>query len=112
MLQSFLAMFFFFQAEDGIRDYKVTGVQTCALPISPLLLGRAGHIQHGVDALADEPLLARGLEGPRNLSAHLEETLPLTRHALVHPLPALLGQRHQVHALRLAAAGDVAPDLV
>src|SRR5256885_9403526 len=26
---------FFFQAEDGIRDYKVTGVQTCALPISP-----------------------------------------------------------------------------
>src|SRR5256885_4619420 len=28
---------FFFQAEDGIRDYKVTGVQTCALPIS------AGH---------------------------------------------------------------------
>src|SRR5256885_3983192 len=29
---------FFFQAEDGIRDYKVTGVQTCALPI---LLGEA-----------------------------------------------------------------------
>ena len=28
--------FFFFQAEDGIRDYKVTGVQTCALPISCL----------------------------------------------------------------------------
>src|SRR5256885_7980339 len=30
-----LLYFFFFQAEDGIRDYKVTGVQTCALPISP-----------------------------------------------------------------------------
>src|SRR6266850_8336068 len=33
--------FFFFQAEDGIRDYKVTGVQTCALPIlegAPLML--------------------------------------------------------------------------
>src|SRR5256885_3891473 len=29
-----LVCFFFFQAEDGIRDYKVTGVQTCALPIS------------------------------------------------------------------------------
>src|SRR2546426_6655798 len=28
-----LVFFFFFQAEDGIRDYKVTGVQTCALPI-------------------------------------------------------------------------------
>src|SRR6266446_5471622 len=29
-----MILFFFFQAEDGIRDYKVTGVQTCALPIS------------------------------------------------------------------------------
>src|SRR2546426_12786944 len=28
-----VGFFFFFQAEDGIRDYKVTGVQTCALPI-------------------------------------------------------------------------------
>src|SRR5256885_4445969 len=28
-----MCFFFFFQAEDGIRDYKVTGVQTCALPI-------------------------------------------------------------------------------
>src|SRR5690606_39779834 len=27
--------FFFFQAEDGIRDFHVTGVQTCALPILP-----------------------------------------------------------------------------
>src|SRR5690606_40277531 len=27
--------YFFFQAEDGIRDFHVTGVQTCALPISP-----------------------------------------------------------------------------
>src|SRR5205807_1339346 len=31
-----LVFCFFFQAEDGIRDYKVTGVQTCALPISDL----------------------------------------------------------------------------
>src|SRR2546430_10864855 len=29
-----ILMFFFFQAEDGIRDLTVTGVQTCALPIS------------------------------------------------------------------------------
>src|SRR5207302_5228677 len=30
-----LSVFFFFQAEDGIRDFHVTGVQTCALPIWP-----------------------------------------------------------------------------
>src|ERR1019366_4958354 len=29
----FICFFFFFQAEDGIRDWSVTGVQTCALPI-------------------------------------------------------------------------------
>src|SRR5690606_40531412 len=31
---------FFFQAEDGIRDFHVTGVQTCALPIYPAPGGR------------------------------------------------------------------------
>src|SRR5258706_15268130 len=30
----YVNVFFFFQAEDGIRDWSVTGVQTCALPIS------------------------------------------------------------------------------
>src|SRR5256885_5327247 len=37
------AFLFFFQAEDGIRDYKVTGVQTCALPIS-CTEGRRDHL--------------------------------------------------------------------
>src|SRR3989454_8737865 len=38
--------FFFFKAEDGIRDYKVTGVQTCALPIfiSEGILARSSDI--------------------------------------------------------------------
>src|SRR5688572_30853519 len=35
----FFFFFFFFQAEDGIRDLTVTGVQTCALPISLLQTG-------------------------------------------------------------------------
>src|SRR5699024_3755927 len=34
VFQSFMFYLFFFQAEDGIRDRNVTGVQTCALPIS------------------------------------------------------------------------------
>src|SRR5258707_3372160 len=33
---------FFFQAEDGIRDIGVTGVQTCALPISPTMMALEG----------------------------------------------------------------------
>src|SRR6266851_6271389 len=41
MIRCSLFFFFFFQAEDGIRDRDVTGVQTCALPISLLV---ANHV--------------------------------------------------------------------
>src|SRR3712207_2577641 len=57
---SILFRFFFFQAEDGIRDIGVTGVQTCALPISTGETGRVGspkrrEIGHG--ALAERALV-------------------------------------------------------
>src|SRR2546430_4045501 len=45
--------FFFFQAEDGIRDLTVTGVQTCALPISCILRELAGKNPQ-IDNLANE----------------------------------------------------------
>src|SRR5256885_2404493 len=52
-------LLFFFQAEDGIRDYKVTGVQTCALPISGVAWFAAmlsvGSTAIGSEA-ADKPL--------------------------------------------------------
>src|SRR5699024_12166464 len=49
-------IFFFFQAEDGIRDRNVTGVQTCAVPI----LG-AGAAEGAIDAANIlKPVLARG----------------------------------------------------
>src|SRR5215211_8112211 len=45
----FWLFFFFFQAEDGIRDHCVTGVQTCALPILQLVvLGSATPGQEGI----------------------------------------------------------------
>src|SRR2546426_7422298 len=44
------SLFFFFQAEDGIRDYKVTGVQTCALPISKCRTRRFGSPRRGRNA--------------------------------------------------------------
>src|SRR5690606_40581172 len=37
---------FFFQAEDGIRDFHVTGVQTCALPISMAILLQEANLLH------------------------------------------------------------------
>src|SRR6266496_5222645 len=45
-----MALFFFFQAEDGIRDLYVTGVQTCALPISAHPRQRLKAVKELVDA--------------------------------------------------------------
>src|SRR5690606_41062492 len=45
-----LFIIFFFQAEDGIRDFHVTGVQTCALPISKLV-DQIKVFSNGQDAL-------------------------------------------------------------
>src|SRR6266498_1641765 len=49
---------FFFQAEDGIRDADVTGVQTCALPIYP---GRRGSspVDCGVDGSTEGGVVVR-----------------------------------------------------
>src|SRR5437764_6177603 len=71
----FFFFFFFFQAEDGIRDTSVTGVQTCALPISQA--GRSelsnSSISHLHDARAGEgPCIA---DGCRHLH-HLFPRLP------------------------------------
>src|SRR5690606_40676380 len=43
--------FFFFQAEDGIRDFHVTGVQTCALPI---LAGHAPYLSLDVEFFLEQ----------------------------------------------------------
>src|SRR5688500_19095691 len=56
-----LSWFFFFQADDGIRDYKVTGVQTCALPISGGVEPHT-HLAHFVSMHPDENLHTLGPE--------------------------------------------------
>src|SRR3989454_8197736 len=52
---------FFFQAEDGIRDYKVTGVQTCALPIYCEVLSLSSSACTPVPPLDRSPAIAKGL---------------------------------------------------
>src|SRR5215217_927677 len=57
------ACFFFFQAEDGIRDIGVTGVQTCALPIlargADLLVAEAYFLEREVPYHLDHAALVR-----------------------------------------------------
>src|SRR6266540_5907752 len=54
------ALNFFFQAEDGIRDLYMTGVQTCALPIS-----RGGRGEHQVGSLVPAVGTLRDHSSPR-----------------------------------------------
>src|SRR5258708_11423740 len=66
---------FFFQAEDGIRDDLVTGVQTCALPIFPTPTFGAGLIE----AISDSAILANMAS-----DATMKSSLGITGHANAH----------------------------
>src|SRR2546422_2665714 len=71
-----LIVVFFFQAEDGIRDVAVTGVQTCALPIS----SRGGQRDQGAwgrapDAATDRRAAWRGSDS-RTAPGHRAEAPP------------------------------------
>src|SRR5690606_40505595 len=75
---------FFFQAEDGIRDFHVTGVQTCALPISPRVSRRAA--RRGLaDARRESPADPRVQAPPRGSArsggARVAEALATKRSA-------------------------------
>src|SRR5437762_6225005 len=59
--------FFFFQAEDGIRDTSVTGVQTCALPISLSSAVRDAVLQRN----AEQPLERLGEQVDREIANRL-----------------------------------------
>src|SRR3989454_11228184 len=75
----FFLVCFFFQAEDGIRDYKVTGVQTCALPIS----------SHSLASLKDD-LVAKVacavLDQGSNRGAHVFALKQWRPHFVNHPV--------------------------
>src|SRR5256886_4204590 len=76
----YLFFFFFFQAEDGIRDLTVTGVQTCALPISrPARRRGPGAPGHGG---VQSPC---GLHESRGLRARAARDAPGEWAALVAP---------------------------
>src|SRR5438876_12450005 len=64
-------MFFFFQAEDGIRDGRVTGVQTCALPI----VTPGG--EKRILLVGHEHLIGRALDGRGDIAAEGRRLGPL-----------------------------------
>src|SRR5256885_9869730 len=96
-----VCLFFFFQAEDGIRDYKVTGVQTCALPIfeerSSVLMRTAddddttaeGRLERVVVANADQLVIVSALADPPPRTGFIDRCLVAAYDAEIDPLLCL-----------------------
>src|SRR2546426_10541948 len=90
--------FFFFQAEDGIRDYKVTGVQTCALPILALLRAPGARL-----VALEEKVRAVVVVGIRAVLALKHEIGVLVGFRLRRLDVGAARQRHQVRMVIVVA---------
>src|SRR5690606_40969539 len=92
-----ICVFFFFQAEDGIRDFHVTGVQTCALPIFAGVVAEQAQLDQIVAGSRDQRRIVppggrvhqRGVRDPG-------EVLPADR---------LLGERRRSEERRVGKEG-------
>src|SRR5438093_11567581 len=114
-LGRWLALSFFFQAEDGIRDWSVTGVQTCALPIFETIARRRA--SRARDRLDEHPHAAGAAHGqgparPSRVAALGLQGLPSEGPIELH-LPAALAAlpRRAVQRRRGADVQAQAPDL-
>src|SRR2546425_12768603 len=123
LLASRFFLFFFFQAEDGIRDKLVTGVQTCALPIfheahrvEEERIGEIAHQQHAADDIECPAALPPGLEGLLSLvgpglhaPAFLSKTAPPRYRA---PPPSSSSIRSNRLYLAVRSVRDSEPVLI
>src|SRR5690606_39651672 len=84
---------FFFQAEDGIRDFHVTGVQTCALPISDFLSAANPRWWPQADMRAA-------------MRTHLDQTLAEAAHELAGDYAASVADYEEIHSHILARSEE------
>src|SRR5256885_7891642 len=97
--------FFFFQAEDGIRDYKVTGVQTCALPICGGHAAQGHPPQHGGEARSGAAPSLRALGGEEHPAAAPDRRWGSRAGARGRHAPACIRLELRRPALRARADG-------
>src|SRR6266542_5466114 len=103
--ESGICVFFFFQAEDGIRDATVTGVQTCALPISPIACNQVEyHVLRSRQEL---------LEYARGEGVAITAYSPLAKGRVAdHPVLARIGAKYGKSASQVALRWLVEQDRV
>src|SRR5260221_4913852 len=99
-----VSFFFFFQAEDGIRDHCVTGVQTCALPIFAALLLAASTSSLTTLALAPGAL---NTGTPRwDIAATAMLLVPAPARPMARTLAATASARRLCERSRIASGAD------
>src|SRR2546425_8073797 len=116
-------LIFFFQAEDGIRDKLVTGVQTCALPI--YLLGQAIEkrmmadvpfgvfLSGGLDSSANVALMARVMDRPvRTFSVGFKDHPSYNEFHYARKVAALFSTDHHEVEIGSRDLLDFMPDLI
>src|SRR2546428_9357515 len=86
--------FFFFQAEDGIRDLIVTGVQTCALPILNL-----GYLQTLAELAGVRPA-----PDPASAQRLFRDSLPV---AFLYHVRGVQGMNRRVSGVRMDVRGEL-----
>src|SRR5256885_6691293 len=91
-LRNLVVCCFFFQAEDGIRDYKVTGVQTCALPIS----GRYELFSHSGDVRLTVPRETSAQLTVRTWSGGVDSEFPVTLKPGEHSIGSARSEERRV----------------
>src|SRR5690606_10954179 len=113
-----IVLFFFFQAEDGIRDFHVTGVQTCALPRATLVVTTLIIVS---DLCSDKkspgdkkwaptrsgPMVAGAADGSVTAPRDLEGQSPTTSVKLSSPTTRRL--RARPSSVLLSAMGRLSP---
>src|SRR2546422_5615823 len=97
MYMVFILFFFFFQAEDGIRDVAVTGVQTCALPIWRRIPGWRAYPFISSRSLMVTRIGEIVLAGPRGFCAGVERAIDIVEQALEVCGPPVYVRREIVH---------------
>ena len=94
---------FFFQAEDGIRDWSVTGVQTCALPIYGSSPNGAPQLRHKTQAMPAETV------SPEEVAKAFGKPAEMSDSAVVTPESDDSGSSDVDNTPEPVAAGDGPP---
>src|SRR2546430_8893501 len=104
-----IVVFFFFQAEDGIRDLTVTGVQTCALPISAAggTLGRTLTLP-GMPIGTPDYMSPEQALGERELDGRCDQyALACVLYEMLAARPPFTGPRSEEHTSELQSQSNL-----